>query len=171
MTRNHQEPYQIAGLASVHGGIARQKKPLDWARSVHTLWTKGDYRPRKDPGDADKVIPKIRATVKPELIGEAIATIVRGENELRLRALIRAQRLLAASADKKDQKYAAELSSCIAGVWGITRAHEQAAEGEVELSDRLREEWGNAQLPPADATVNQWSADEILIVAAVRRLK
>jgi hypothetical protein len=170
MTSNHErEPYKLSGLARVHGAVARQT-PLDWARSVHTFWRGGEYRPRKEPGDADKVIPKIRATVKLELVPEALKAIVRGENELRLRGLIRATRMLTENKDAKDKKHGAELSSFLRSAWGVNKAHEAVAEGEAELHDKLKKDWGDAQLPPIGATVNQWAADELLIQAAVRRL-
>ncbi|HXK16634.1 MAG TPA: hypothetical protein VNG33_02425, partial [Polyangiaceae bacterium] len=138
---------------------------------IHTLKTGGEFRPRKEPGDADKVVPKIRATVKPELVPEAIRAIVRGENELRLRALIRATRVLAESKDPKDKKQGTDLSNFLSSVWGVSKAYEAVAEGEAELHDKLKAEWGDVQLPPPDATVNSWVADELLIKAAVRRLK
>lgn len=170
MTRNHErEPYKLAPLAQVHGSIAKQT-PLGWADSIHNLLQSGAWSPKKEPGDAEKVIPRIKREVKPELQVEAIKAIVRGENELRLRTLIRASRLLSSSKDPKDRKHGAELASFMQSVWGVTKAHEAVAEGEVKLSDDLREKWGNVQLPPPDAMVNGWSADELLIQAAVRRL-
>lgn len=170
MTRNHErEPYKLAPLAQVHSSIAKQPL-IEWARSIHNLWSGGEYRPRKDIGDAEKVLPKLRAEVKPELLGEAIKTVLRGENELRLRALIRAARVLNASKDPKDRKLGAALANCIGSVWGVTKAHEAVAEGETKLSDDLKEKWGNVQLPPPEAMVNGWAADELLIQAAVRRL-
>lgn len=170
MTRNHkQEPYALAGLARAHASAMRQK-PIDWARSIHNLWAHGEYAPKKTPGDAEKTIAKVRSTTRADLVDTAIKAIVRGENELRLRALIRAHRLLAESKDPKDQKLARELSGGLASGWGITRANEAVAEGEAELSDKLLAEWGKTQLPPVDATVNGWVADELLIAAAVRRI-
>lgn len=170
MTRNHtKEPYALAGLARVHGSVARQK-PIDWARSVHNLWKHGEYAPKKTPDDAEKTIAKVRASTRPDLVDTAIKTIVRGENELRLRALIRAHRLLAESTDAKDKKMAAEISGGLASGWGITRANEAVAEGEADLSDELLDDWGKVQLPPSGAMVNGWVADELLIAATVRRL-
>jgi len=170
MTRNHErEPYKLAPLAQVHGSIAKQT-PLGWADSVHNLLQTGAWTPSKQPGDADKVIPRIKREVKPELQDAAIKAIVRGENELRLRALIRATRTLSASKNAKDRKHGAELATFIASVWGVTKAYEAVAEGEVKLSDELKEQWGDAQLPPPDAFANGIAADEALIQAAVRRL-
>jgi hypothetical protein len=172
MTRNHEklEPYRLAGLAQAQAGVVRQQSPLAWARSIHTQLDSGDLRPRTEPGDKAKTIATIQRTTKAELVPVAIKTLVRGENELRLRAIIRAVRALSASGEAKDQKHGRELASFLGNVWGVRIAAEVVSEGEVEAFDKLTEEWGKAQLPPAGATVNQWVADELLISAAVRRL-
>jgi hypothetical protein len=170
MTRNH-EPYRLAALGKAHGSVVQQQSPLAWARSIHTQWQSGIMRPHKEPGDPEKTIATIRRTTKAELVPVAIAAVVRGENELRLRALFRAARLLAASRDAADEKPARELSMFLRSAWGVTDAAEAVAEGETSMLDDLREKWGKVQLPPSDATVNQWSADELLIAAVMRRLK
>lgn len=178
MTRNHDRPplqddrYAHATtakrLASV---ISRAKQqPLIWAQEIHRMQSVGDMRPRKEVADA-KDAAKIRASVKPALIPIALATVVRGENEQRVRSLIRAVRLLEASADAKDKHAAKVLRAFLANVWGISKACEIVAEGDTDDIRELREQWGDVQLPPADAKMGSWVADELLIVAAVRRLK
>lgn len=173
MTRTHTrelEPYRLAGLAQVQAGVVRQQSPLQWARLVHAQLKAGQLKPGKQPGDPEKTIATIRRTTKAELVPVAIATVVRGENELRLRSMIRAIRALDQSADAKDKKMAGDLSAFLGNVWGIRIAAEVVAEGEVEALEKLTEEWGKTQLPPPGATVNQWVADELLISAAVRGL-
>jgi hypothetical protein len=171
MTRNHEkQPYALAGLASVHRAAMRQT-PLDWARSIHSQWKSGEMRPRKEVADAEKIMPKLRSSMKPALFETALKTIAREENELRLRALIRAIRLLGASKDARDHKLSAEILKGLELGWGIKRAYEIVSEGESELYDQLREQWGEVQLPPAGATVALYDADVLLVRAAVRGLK
>lgn len=172
MTRNNEqiEPYRLAGLAQVQAGVVRQQSPLQWARAIHGQYSVGQLKPGKEPGDAAKTIATIQRTTKAALVPVAIKIVVRGENEQRLRSMIRAIRVLGQSTDAKDRKKAADLSDFLASVWGVRNAAEAIAEGEVETLEQLTQEWGKAQLPPAGATVNQWVADELLIAAAVRRL-
>lgn len=172
MTRNHEkiEPYRLAGIAMAQAGIVRQQSPLAWARSIHTQWKAGEMKPGTQPGDPEKTIAKIRQTMKEALVPVAIKAVVRAENELRLRALMRALRALDTSDDAKDKKAARDLSMHLGNVWGVRVAAEVVAEGEVEALEKLTEDWGKGQLPPAGAAVNQWVADELLISAAVRRL-
>lgn len=170
MTRNHEsQPYALAHVAKAHGAVARQG-PTEWARSLHARWTAGEMGPKNAPGDAEKTTAKVRQTMKPELVATALRTIVRGENELRLRAVIRATRLLDASKDPKDKAMSAAMAKALELAWGIKRAYETVSEGDAELYDQLRDQWGEVQLPPAGATVNLYAADELLIAAAVRRL-
>lgn len=179
MTRNHErssqirdaigpppkaEGYQLAAHAKRYAAIMAGG-PLAWARSVHTMHSAGQLAPRQAPCDGD-----VGKFVEDKLRPQAQATIRRGENELRLRAMIKALRMLSASNDPKDRKNAKDLSSFLESVWGVRRAYEAVSEGDAELYDQLRDAWGEVQLPPPDATVNRYSADELLIQAAVRRL-
>lgn len=159
------EAYQLAAWAQRYRAV-KDGGPLAWARSIHTMHTAGEMRPRKEPCDA----AKIGKGLPPHLQAAAHATVARGENELRLRSMIRASRMLSASADPKDSKMASELGKFLELSWGLKRAYETISEGDADLYDQLRDAWGEVQLPPPDATVNLYAADELLIAAAVRRL-
>lgn len=181
MTRNHDrtsqvrdaigppprtdEPYQLAAWAKRYAAIMRGT-PLDWARSVHTMWSAGQLAPRKVPCDGAAIGKFVEDKLRPA----AQRVVCRGENELRLRTVVKALRMLAASADAKDHKMSGDLARFLELAWGIKRAYETVSEGDAELYDQLRDEWGEVQLPPPDATVNRYSADELFIQAAVRRL-
>lgn len=161
-----EEPYQLAAHAKRYAAIM-DGGPLAWARSVHTMVRCGEMRPRKEPCDA----AKIGTTLRPDLRAKAQAIVCRSENEHRLRSMIRAIRMLQASQDAADSKMAADIGKFLELTWGVRRAYESVSEGEVKVLDQLRDAWGEAQLPPADSTVNDWAADEMLIEAAVRGLK
>lgn len=123
------------------GAVMRQQSPLSWAHTFHAQWSAGQQKPMNKR--------------------DSLQT---------LRATIRAVRLLEASADAGDKKKARELAVFLRNVWGIKTAAEVVAEGECDVLDELKAKWGDAQLPPVDATVHETSADELLIEAAVRRL-
>lgn len=102
--------------------------------------------------------------------------IAKGDRELWLRSLFRAIRILQAG-DAKQQKQARDLSRHLENAWGIKQACVAIGGNDLEAVRRLREAWGDAQLPPVDAMVagstpneDGWAADELLIQAAVRRL-
>lgn len=176
MTRNHETPplrddrYAHAATAVRLGKVMSLAKtrPLMWAQEIHRLWSVGSMRPRKDTDQKNE--SKLRGSVAPEMIQQALKSTVRGENELRLRSLIRATRLLSGSASPSDQKMGADLSIFMADVWGIQHAADVVAEGDTDDARELREQWGASQLPPAGSTVHSWVADELLISAVVRRL-
>ncbi len=178
MTRNHEtqpienERYVHAATAARLAKVMAQAKqsPIVWAQEICRLQSVGEMRPRKEMADK-KDEAKLRASTKPDLIGAAMKAIIRGENEQRVRSMIRAIRMLNGSKEAADHKLSATLSTFLRQVWGIERAYETVAEGEVDDMKQLREEWGDVQLPPADAKVGSWVADELLIAAAVRRLK
>ena len=149
--------------------VRAAKEPLIWAREIQRQQQVGQMRPHKEMADK-KDEAKVRGSMKPELISVAIKTIVRGENETRVRALIRAQRLLANSADAEDKRLARTLSLFLANEWGIRKAYEVVAQGDVDDMKELREKWGDVQLPPPDALCGTWVADELLIAATVRRI-
>jgi len=160
------EPYQLASWAKRYAEVMRGS-PLDWARSIHAMWKASKMRPSLTPADADK----IGTTLRPDLRVQALAAVARGENELRLRSLIRAHRMLAASREEADVKMAGDIATFLSFAWGIRTAYETISEGDAEAYDKLKAEWGEVQLPPAGATVDLYVADELLIAAAVRRLK
>jgi hypothetical protein len=160
-----QEQYQLAAWAKRYAAIMAGP-PLLWAQSVHTMMTSGQMRPRNEPCDAEK----IGSGLDPARRAQAQRAVCRGENELRLRTMIRAIRMLSASKDASDNKQARALEQFLESVWGIRRAYEVLSEGDAEVYDRLREEWGEVPLPPAGATVGTWSADEALIRVTVRRV-
>lgn len=135
-----EEPYALGAHAKRYAAIMKGT-PLDWARSIHTQWSSGELAPT-----------------------------TKQANGLKLRAMLKAIRLLEQSADAGDAKKVQALRQFLALTWGIKTAAEAVAEGEVEAFDALREAWGDAQLPPVDATVNDYCADYLLIDAAVRRL-
>lgn len=159
------EAYQLAAHAKRYAAIM-DGGPMAWARSVHTMHTAGQMAPRKEPSDGAAVGKHVEDKLRPQ----AQATIRRGENELRMRTLVKAIRMLSASADPKDNKMAADLAKFLEYAWGVRRAYEAVSEGDAELYDQLRDAWGEVQLPPPDSTVNKYSADELFIQAAVRRL-
>jgi hypothetical protein len=177
MTRNHETPplqddrYAHAATAKRLGTIMSHAKtrPLIWAQEIHNQWSVGSMRPRKDTDAKNET--KLRGSVSPEMIQQALRSTVRGENELRLRSLMRATRLLSGSASASDQKMGKDLSTFLADVWGIQHAADVVAEGDTDDVRELREKWGTAQLPPAGELTNSWVADELLISAVVRRLK
>ena len=173
MPHEHRPPdetYAHAATAARLGKLmARVKQsPLPWAQEMHRQWQQGLLAPKKttDP----KTEAKIRSSMQTVLQARALNTVVRGENEQRLRSLIRAVRLLAASKDKADRNAATQMGTFLGEVWGVTCAADVIAEGDIDDQNTLRSQWGHAQLPPTGATVNQWVADELLISAAVRRL-
>lgn len=181
MTRNHDttsqirdaigpparadEAYQLAAWAKRYAAIMRGT-PLDWARSVHTMWSAGQMAPRKAPCDGAAIGKFVEDRLRPQ----AQAIVNRGENELRLRSMMKAIRMLAASKDPKDNALASAMAKALELAWGIKRAYETVSEGDAELFDQLRDQWGEVQLPPPGATVNLYAADELFIQAAVRRL-
>lgn len=160
-----QEQYQLAAWAKRYAAIM-DGPPLLWAQSVHTMKTSGEMRPRKEPCEPEK----IGKGLDPVRRASAQRAVCRGENELRLRTMLRAIRMLSASSDAGDNKKARDLEEFLANVWGIRRAYEAVSEGDAEAYDKLRDAWGEVQLPPAGATVGTWSAEEILIQATVRRV-
>jgi len=159
------DPYQLAAWAKRYAAIMKGP-PLLWAQSIHTMWKSGVMAPSKAPCDADK----IGTSLRPDHRELALRAVARGENELRLRSMIKAIRMLAASSDHDDNKKAADILKGLELGWGIRRAYETVSEGDADLYDALKEQWGEVQLPPLGATVNQWAADEILIQATVRRV-
>lgn len=160
------EPYQLASWAKRYAAVMKGQ-PIEWARSIHTMWSAGEMRPRNEPAGA----ANIGTSMRPDMRLKALASVARGENELRLRSMIRAIRMLSASKDAADIKMAGDLSKFLDFAWGIKRAYETVSEGDAELYDSLKQQWGEVQIPPAGAMVANTLADELLIAVAVRRLK
>lgn len=113
----------------------------------------------------------------PELWADQIHTDMRaghhspqGSNrELSLRALFRAIRILEAG-NVGQKKKAADIARFLENAWGLKQACVAIGGKELDVVRELREQWGDAQLPPVDALVADASADELLIAAAVRRI-
>lgn len=134
------EGYSLSALARMHGAVMRGG-PMLWAQAIHAQYTNGDLRPTD-----------------------------RWANPLKLRAMFKAFRLLAASDDLKDLAKARDLSKFLESPWGISKACVAIGGDDLDAVRALREQWGDAQLPPADATVNGYCADYLLIEITVRRL-
>lgn len=132
--------YALAGYARAQAVILNGGSLL-WAQSIHTQLHQGYLRPT-----------------------------TKSDNPLRVKAMIKAIRVLSESSDKVDKKKAADLSGFLRSEWGIDRACEAIGGDDPDEVRELRERWGNAQLPPADALVREISADHLLVEAAVRRL-
>lgn len=148
MARNEShrdEKYGLQGLAQAQRTVVQQGPEL-WADQIHTDTRGGHHGPQ-------------------------------GSNrELSLRVLFRAIRILQAG-DAKQKKQAGDLSRFLENAWGLKQACVAIGGNDLEAVRRLREAWGDAQLPPVGAmvagstpTADGWSADELLIQAAVRRL-
>jgi hypothetical protein len=158
------EPYALAGYARALAKLQHDSE--DWASLMHQHYQQGHLRPRKEPIDADKIVLSVSAQYAPQ----ALASAVRGENELRVKALLRATRILSASPDPKRQKMAADLARFLGSEWGVRRAADAVGGNDRDTVQELREKWGDAQLPPEGEMVGAWSADYLLVENAVRRL-
>lgn len=137
--------YALQPVASAQRTVVLSGGPL-WADQIHTHQREGRYSPHT------------------------------GDRELKLRALFRAIRILEAG-DAKQKKQAGDLSRFLENAWGLKQACVAVGGKDLDAVRQLREAWGDAQLPPVDAMVagstpnaDGWSADELLIQAAVRRL-
>lgn len=138
----HSKSYGMQPIADAHRKIVQQGGET-WAESIHTQLEGGHLSPER----GDKL-----------------------ERPRKLRAMFKAIRQLE-HGDDRQKKKGRDLSRFLESVWGLQKAWVAAAEGDIDAGRALREQWGDAQLPPLDACfVNGIAADEAIIEAIARRL-
>jgi hypothetical protein len=133
-------PKGSVAAAQIHGAIFRSEDPMLWADGMHC-----------------------------QLRGGLLAPAHKSESPRKLRAIFRAIRILQAGTEK-EQKQGKDLSRFLETAWGLTRACVAIGGNDRDTIVELREQWGDAQLPPVDAFAQGIAADEALIQAVVRRL-
>jgi hypothetical protein len=148
------------GKALLHGV---RESDAAWAASIYQQWTVGMLAP------LHRGIPSPSAQGG-QFESNSERASMRSQNELRLRALIRATRLLAAQDTEESQKRAKQLGSFLLSAWGLQSAARAAAPTDRELLGELREKWGDAQLPPKDAMVGGNDATTLIVNNLLARL-